>query len=329
MRPFGRLGGVSALSFGGGGIGNVWGAVDRQEAQATVRAAVDAGITLIDLAPTYGPGELSPEAELVVGDVFNGRVPEGVLVTTKVVVDDDMPRESMPGVIRGSLQGSLDRLRLNRIDVFLLHSYVRPPGVVARGPDVVEISSVRDTVRPVFERLDAEGLIGAWGLTGAAHPDAICDLLGDDAKPDVVQCVTNALESADDMWPFDSTERPDHLRVRTVAASNGVAVMGIRAAAAGALTDAIDREVSDESPVAVGYRRARRFRLLSRERGVSAAHLAHRYALSQSNVATVVIGAKNRHELAEALAAEAAGPLTPDEMRVIEDACAVNEGVRS
>lgn len=329
MRPFGRLGRVSALSFGGGGIGNVWGAVDRQEAEVTVLAAVDAGITLIDLAPTYGPGELSPEAELVVGDAFHGRLPDGVLVTTKVVVDDDMPRASMPGVIRESLRGSLDRLRLDHIDLFFLHSYVRPSGVVARGPEVVEIGSVRDTVRPEFERLRAEGLIRAWGLTGAAHPDAVCDLLGDDPKPDVVQCVTNALESADDMWPFDSTERPDHLRIRTVAAANGVAVMGIRAAAAGALTDAIDREVSDESPVAVGYRRASRFRVLARDRGVSAAHLAHRYALSLGDVATVVIGAKNRHELAEALAAEAAGPLSPDEMRAIEAACAVEEEVRS
>ena len=78
MRPFGRLGRVSALSFGGGGIGNVWGAVDRGEAEATVRAAVDAGITLIDLAPTYGPGELSPEAELVVGDgLRRARAPGG------------------------------------------------------------------------------------------------------------------------------------------------------------------------------------------------------------------------------------------------------------
>ena len=56
-RPFGRLGDVSALTLGGGGIGNVWGSVERDEAIATVRAAVDAGITLIDVAPGYGTGE--------------------------------------------------------------------------------------------------------------------------------------------------------------------------------------------------------------------------------------------------------------------------------
>jgi aryl-alcohol dehydrogenase-like predicted oxidoreductase len=45
MRSFGSLGQVSALTLGGGGIGSVWGTVERAEAVATVRAALDAGIT--------------------------------------------------------------------------------------------------------------------------------------------------------------------------------------------------------------------------------------------------------------------------------------------
>jgi aryl-alcohol dehydrogenase-like predicted oxidoreductase len=72
MRPFGTLGRASALTLGGGGIGNVWGTVERDEAIATVRAAVDAGITMLDVAPTYGPGE----AELVVGEALDGAVPD-------------------------------------------------------------------------------------------------------------------------------------------------------------------------------------------------------------------------------------------------------------
>ena len=57
---------------------------------------------------------------------------------------------------------------------------------------------------------------------------------------------------------------------------------------------------------------------MAAERGESAAHLAHRYALSMPEVATVVLGVKNRAELDECLAAEAAGPLSDDEMRAIE-----------
>ena len=43
----------------------------RDEAVATVREAVEAGITFLDVAPSYGSGE----AELVIGAAFNGRLP--------------------------------------------------------------------------------------------------------------------------------------------------------------------------------------------------------------------------------------------------------------
>ena len=47
----GQLFEVSAYTLGGGGIGQVWGETDREEAVATVREAYDAGITLFDMAP--------------------------------------------------------------------------------------------------------------------------------------------------------------------------------------------------------------------------------------------------------------------------------------
>ena len=78
-RNFGGLGQVSALTLGGGGIGQVWGATSREESVATLRAAADAGIDLIDLAPSYGDGE----AERVFGEAFGGRAPAGLRVTTK------------------------------------------------------------------------------------------------------------------------------------------------------------------------------------------------------------------------------------------------------
>ncbi|MFY8144067.1 MAG: aldo/keto reductase, partial [Caulobacter sp.] len=48
----GELGEVSRLSLGGG-IGQIWGETSREEALATVHAAVEAGISLIDCAPMY------------------------------------------------------------------------------------------------------------------------------------------------------------------------------------------------------------------------------------------------------------------------------------
>ncbi len=51
MRELGGLGEVSELTLGGGGIGMLWGTTTEDECIATVRAAVEAGITLLDMAP--------------------------------------------------------------------------------------------------------------------------------------------------------------------------------------------------------------------------------------------------------------------------------------
>jgi aryl-alcohol dehydrogenase-like predicted oxidoreductase len=53
-RAFGKLGEISCLTLGGGGIGQVWGPTSRDEAVATVIEAVASGINFLDLAPAYG-----------------------------------------------------------------------------------------------------------------------------------------------------------------------------------------------------------------------------------------------------------------------------------
>ena len=94
-------------------------------------------------------------------------------------------------------------------------------------------------VRPVFERLVAEGLIGAWGLTGIGHPDTIIRLLGERPAPAAVQCIANLLDSPGGLKFFDGPAKPR--AIMAAAHANGVGVMGIRAVQAGALTAAIDR----------------------------------------------------------------------------------------
>ena len=68
-RPMNVLESVSALTLGGGGLGQLWGETTRAECVAAVHEAMAAGITLFDLAPLYGKGE----SERVLGEAFRSR----------------------------------------------------------------------------------------------------------------------------------------------------------------------------------------------------------------------------------------------------------------
>ena len=217
-------------------------------------------------------------------------------------------------MLRRSIEGSLGRLRLSRLDVFFLHSNVVPDERhIARWPDASLRMTLYETfiadVRPVFEKLVGEGLIGAWGLTGIGHPDTIIRLLGERPAPAAVQCIANLLDSPGALKFFDGPAKPRE--VMAAARANGVGVMGIRAVQAGALTDALDRPLPADHPEMRDHARAAGFRRLAAELGMTPAFLAHRYALSLP-VDTLVLGVKNRTELAECVAAAEAGPLPLD-----------------
>ncbi len=312
QRAFGKLGAVSALTLGGGGIGQVWGATSRDEALATVREAVAAGITLLDIAPLYGNGE----AESVVGEAFGGQLPAGVRVSTKCFLGNP-PADEVAGRLAASLEESLERLRLASVDVFILHGMVIPDDRAGqRGYRGTPRSLFVEQVVPAMRALVAAGKTRAWGISGIGQPEAVITTLEDELGPDVVQCITNLLDSAGGMKTFEGPARPREI----IAAANrkGVAVMGIRAVQAGALTSAIDRELPAESAEAADFQRAVGFRALAAEFGESPAALAHRYALSMPGVATVVLGVKDRVELRECLEAEAKGVLSADVMGRID-----------
>jgi aryl-alcohol dehydrogenase-like predicted oxidoreductase len=121
QRPFGTLDEISCLTLGGGGIGQVWGSTTRGEAIATVREAVDAGITFLDVAPSYGNGE----AELVVGEALNGRLPDRVRLSTKCMLGNP-PLDEVLLRLQRSLDQSLARTKLERIDLLFLHGQIVP-----------------------------------------------------------------------------------------------------------------------------------------------------------------------------------------------------------
>ena len=157
QREFGNLGEVSALTLGGGGTGQVWGSTSQQEAVATAKTAVESGITFLDVAPTYGDGK----AEIVVGEAFGGRLPDGVRVSTKCRLGNPPPGEVLAR-LRTSLSDSLARMKLERVDLFFLHNMI-----VADEDQALYDGTPRalfvDRVIPAFEQLREEGRIGAKG----------------------------------------------------------------------------------------------------------------------------------------------------------------------
>ncbi|MEV0702071.1 aldo/keto reductase [Saccharopolyspora sp. NPDC050389] len=169
----GRLGGsevsVSVLGFGGAVIGNLYRAVDEDTALGAVDAAWNAGIRFFDTAPHYGLGL----AERRLGRALAGRPRDELVVSTKVgrlLVPDprgsarrddagfDVPADhrrvwdfSADGV-RRSLDASLRRLGLDRIDVVLIHD-----------PDDHWQQAVGEAY-PALHELRSQGVIGAIGV---------------------------------------------------------------------------------------------------------------------------------------------------------------------
>ncbi len=308
VHEFGSLFPVSTLTLGGGGLGMLWGETTFDECVATVHAAVAAGINLLDLAPRYGDGK----AEQVVGDAFGGRLPPGVHVTSKCNLGTPAP-DQVERVLRTSIETSLRRLQRDRLDIFFLHS-----NLVAEGHPMWNVADVsrftalplfRSHVRPAFEKLKAEGLIGAWGLTGIGHPDVIIAMLAEDPKPAAVQCIANLMDSPGGLKFYDGPAKPR--QVMATARQNGVGVMGIRAVQAGALTAGIDRDLPADHPEMRDFARAESFRALCEASGDDPAIIAHRYALGLP-IDTLVLGVKNRAELAGCVAAADAGKLPAD-----------------
>ena len=306
IRKLGGFGEVSELTLGGGGIGMLWGATTEQECIATVRAAIDAGINLFDMAPRYGDGR----AEAVIGAAFGGHLPFGVRVTSKCNLGNP-PAVHVESILRQSIAGSLERMKLKKIDIFFLHSNLAPNvHPMMRHPEAASRMTPYPLftlhARDVLERLIQEGLIGAWGLTGIGHPDMIIRAIGEDPAPTAVQCIANLLDSPGGLKFYDGPAKPRE--VIAAARARNVMVMGIRAVQAGALTAAIDRPLPEDHPDMLDYARAAGFRALCQELGENPAVIAHRYALSM-NIDTLVLGVKNRQELAECVAAANAGPL--------------------
>ncbi|WP_377272921.1 aldo/keto reductase [Peterkaempfera sp. SMS 1(5)a] len=159
---------VTRLSFGAAGIGNLFTEVTEDQARAAVEAAWGAGVRYFDTAPHYGLGlserrlgealRQYPRAEYAVSTKA-GRLlrpvdpPHGTDLDNGFAVPADHRRvwDFSAAGVRSSIEQSLTRLGLDRIDIVYLHD-----------PDDHEQAAF-DTAYPELERLRAEGVVGAIG----------------------------------------------------------------------------------------------------------------------------------------------------------------------
>lgn len=111
---------VSPVGIGTWAMGGVhWGEADNALSVAAIRAALDAGVTLVDTAPAYGWGR----AEEIVGKAIRGRR-DGIVIATKCGLKPAGTRvlfDLRPAEIRKELEASLRRLGLETIDLYQCH----------------------------------------------------------------------------------------------------------------------------------------------------------------------------------------------------------------
>ena len=310
LRTFGRTGmQLSVLGFGCGAVGGIMVRGDPADQERTVARAIGAGVNYFDTAVQYGDGE----SEKNLGRVLQNLKPANVVVGTKVRLP---PGEfgRIADTVRISLEGSLTRLRLDRVDIFHLHNPITEAG----GGSALSVRQMLDDVVPAFERLRQQGKIRFLGITALGDTAALHQVI--DARVfGSAQVVYNMFNpsAAEQLPPNYPAQDYERLFDHTNAA--GVGVVGIRVLAGGALSGSAERHpIAGPAPEPIGSAmsydadidRARRLIPLVKEGfAASLTEAATRFALSHPAMGTILVGMATPQQFEDALAAAEKGPL--------------------
>ena len=202
---------VSAEGLGCWGMSEVYGRTDWEQSIATIRRAVDLGITFLDTADAYGAGH----NEVLVGRAIAGRR-DRVQIATKVGIDRSMGGMSLrgePAYIRRGCEASLLRLGVEVIDLYYLH---RPPAA-----------------NPIEESIGAMAELVA---AGKVRHLGVCEVNPDQLRRAHATHPITAVQSEYSLWTRD----PETLGTTDVMRELGIGLVPYSPLGRGFFTAALD-----------------------------------------------------------------------------------------
>ena len=139
------------LALGAASLGSVYHKVNQDEADATVHAALDLGVSLIDVAPYYG----LTTAETALGHALQGVARDRYTLATKIGRYGDKDWDFSRDATLRSLDASLGRLQTGHIDILQCHDI-----------EMGDYRQLVDEAIPTLHDLKRQGVIGYVGITG-------------------------------------------------------------------------------------------------------------------------------------------------------------------
>jgi aryl-alcohol dehydrogenase-like predicted oxidoreductase len=296
---------VSALGLGCMGMSGMYGPADRAESIATIHAALDAGVDLLDTGDFYGMGH----NELLIGEAIRDRPREDFLLSVKFGAQRGpdgawLGYDASPPAVKTALAYTLKRLGVEHIDVY------RPARLDAKVPIEETIGAIGELVQAGYVRHIGLSEVGAETIRRAAAAHPITDLQIE------YSLISRGLE--DEILP--------------TCRELGIAVTAYGVLSRGLISGhfSADRELpaNDFRAHAPRFSKENRDRNLAlvdalREiadaSGVTVAQIAIAWVLGRGDDVVPLVGARTRERLAEALGALAV-ELDADELAALERA---------